>query len=125
MCDTPGFEDTNGPEVDISNGIGIKKAINQCKSVRPVVLISGKSIGDSGGPLKELAHIIVGMIKDCIASLNYIFTKFEAHEKSGMIALLEQIRKTLTLEDKLDTSFVKFFTDLCHISKQNYLCLIH
>ncbi|CAF4036388.1 unnamed protein product, partial [Rotaria sp. Silwood2] len=27
LCNTPGFEDTSGPEVDIANGIGIVKAI--------------------------------------------------------------------------------------------------
>ncbi|CAF5166881.1 unnamed protein product, partial [Rotaria sp. Silwood1] len=46
LCDTPGFEDTNGPEVDIANGIGVVRAVKGCKSVKPVVLISYKSIGD-------------------------------------------------------------------------------
>ncbi|ETO00533.1 hypothetical protein RFI_36907, partial [Reticulomyxa filosa] len=36
LCDTPGFEDTNGPEVDVANGIGIIKALQTCKSVKPV-----------------------------------------------------------------------------------------
>ena len=40
LCDTPGFGDTNGPEVDIANGIGVIRAIQNCKSVRPIVLIS-------------------------------------------------------------------------------------
>ncbi|CAF3375314.1 unnamed protein product, partial [Rotaria sp. Silwood2] len=46
LCDTPGFDDTSGVEVDIANGIGIVKAIKGCKRVKPVVLISYKSIGD-------------------------------------------------------------------------------
>ncbi|ETN98286.1 hypothetical protein RFI_39224, partial [Reticulomyxa filosa] len=36
LCDTPGFEDTNGPEVDVANGIGIIKALQTCKTVKPV-----------------------------------------------------------------------------------------
>ncbi|CAF5032768.1 unnamed protein product, partial [Rotaria sp. Silwood1] len=38
LCDSPGFEDTSGPEVDIANGVGIVKAIKGCVSVKPVVL---------------------------------------------------------------------------------------
>ena len=40
LCDTPGFGDTAGPEVDIANGIGIINAIKGSKSVRPVILVS-------------------------------------------------------------------------------------
>ncbi|ETN98121.1 hypothetical protein RFI_39396, partial [Reticulomyxa filosa] len=36
LCDTPGFEDTNGPEVDVANCIGVIKALQTCKSVKPV-----------------------------------------------------------------------------------------
>ncbi|CAF3762063.1 unnamed protein product, partial [Rotaria sp. Silwood1] len=31
LCDSPGFEDTSGPEVDIANGVGIVKAIKGCR----------------------------------------------------------------------------------------------
>ena len=27
ICDSPGFEDTQGPEVDIANGVGVVKGI--------------------------------------------------------------------------------------------------
>jgi hypothetical protein len=40
LCDSPGFEDTNGSEVDIANGIGIIRGISKCSSVRPVILLS-------------------------------------------------------------------------------------
>ena len=46
LCDTPGFEDTRGVEVDIANGVSIVRAIRECRSVKPVVLISYRSIGD-------------------------------------------------------------------------------
>jgi hypothetical protein len=46
LCDTPGFEDSNGAEVDIANGISVIKAILNCKSVRIVLVISDKSRGD-------------------------------------------------------------------------------
>jgi len=31
LVDTPGFEDTQGVEVDISNGIGVIQAVKQAK----------------------------------------------------------------------------------------------
>ena len=34
FCDTPGFNDNRGVEVDISNAIGIKLAIRACKNVK-------------------------------------------------------------------------------------------
>ena len=40
LCDTPGWFDNRGPEIDISNGLGVIKAIQGCKSVMPVILIS-------------------------------------------------------------------------------------
>ena len=46
LVDTPGFEDTNGAEVDIANAIGLISAIRKCKSIKPVLMISYKSIGD-------------------------------------------------------------------------------
>ena len=52
VCDTPGFDDNNGPEVDISNGIGIYKCISGAASVRPVFLISRSGIEE--GNLKAV-----------------------------------------------------------------------
>ncbi|UJR17602.1 hypothetical protein I4U23_004498 [Adineta vaga] len=60
LCDTPGFEDTNGPEVDVANGISIVRAIRQCHSVKPVVLVSYKSLGDRFEGLKSLTHLLEG-----------------------------------------------------------------
>ena len=40
ICDSPGFGDTAGAEVDIANSIGIIEAIKLCKNVRPVILVS-------------------------------------------------------------------------------------
>ncbi len=38
ILDTPGSEDTESNEVDLSNGLGILKAIHGTKSVIPVIL---------------------------------------------------------------------------------------
>jgi len=64
LCDSPGFDDTTGAEVDIANWIGIVEAIKWCKSVRPVVLSSALSVGDKGEGIKKLAHILVWMVSN-------------------------------------------------------------
>ncbi len=40
LVDTAGFEDTDGPERDIANGIGNVEALKGCRNVRPVILFS-------------------------------------------------------------------------------------
>ena len=43
LCDTPGFGETRGVEVDVANGLGVVRAIAEAKSVK-ILLIVG--IGD-------------------------------------------------------------------------------
>ena len=40
ICDTAGFGDNRGPEIDIANGIGLTRAIHLSRSVRPVIVMS-------------------------------------------------------------------------------------
>ena len=62
LCDTPGFEDTEGPEVDITNNIGIVEALNNCKSVKILALSSDRNLGDTGQDIQNLPHILIKMI---------------------------------------------------------------
>ena len=48
ICDSPGFGDTAGVEVDIANGFCIIQVIKESITVRPVFLFSFKRIGDRG-----------------------------------------------------------------------------
>ena len=45
-CDSPGFEDSAGCEVDISNSISIQTFLMSCASVKLVVVISQRKVGD-------------------------------------------------------------------------------
>ena len=122
LCDSPGFEDMNGPEVDIANGIGIVKAIKGCKSVKPVVLISFKSIGDRCDGVKDLAHAVVGLIpgiQDHLRSFSYLFTKFPSEEKATVHDLLKDVNKRLREEEKLDISFTNILKDMLQKTRRN------
>lgn len=53
LVDTPGFGDTQGAEVDISNTLGIIQSVSKCSEVYPVFLFSIKSSGDRSELLKR------------------------------------------------------------------------
>ena len=44
ICDTPGFADNRGIEIDLANGIGMLDALSSVNSARIVVLMSKSSI---------------------------------------------------------------------------------
>lgn len=64
LCDTPGFDDTEGAEIDIANGIGIIMAIKNSKSVIPAILISQHSIGNRFEELKRIMQLLIGMLEN-------------------------------------------------------------
>ena len=115
LCDSPGFEDTNGPEVDIANGIGIVKAIRGCQSVKPVVLISYRSIGDNFQGLKSLTHLLAGFIpgiQDQIRAFSYLFTRYPEAERNTIHASLVDINQRLNDEERADGGFMNLFRDM-------------
>ncbi|KAL4441131.1 hypothetical protein ABPG74_002081 [Tetrahymena malaccensis] len=123
LCDSPSFDDTAGPEVDIANGLGIVEAIKLCKSVRPVILLSFKSMGDRGQGIKQLAPILVGFVKqieDKLSSFSYLFSKFP--ENYNINSELINIKKSLdqNAEEKSDKAFVSLFEDM--IDKTSKSC---
>jgi hypothetical protein len=81
LCDTPGFFDTAGAAVDIANGIGMINAIKRAKSVKPIIVVSAKMVGEKFEGIKELGKIISELFENyqrepegnCTA---FIFNKF-------------------------------------------------
>jgi energy-coupling factor transporter ATP-binding protein EcfA2 len=105
LCDTPGFEDTRGAEIDIANGISIIRAIHKCRKVKPVVLISYKSIGDRFEGVRKLTHLLARLmpgISQQINTFSYIFTKYPSQERGTIHASLENISSTLNEQEKSD-----------------------
>jgi hypothetical protein len=45
LVDTPGSGDTQNAEVDISNSIGIIKAVKKASEVHPVIIFSYRNMG--------------------------------------------------------------------------------
>ncbi|MBX9585798.1 MAG: hypothetical protein K2X50_00940 [Gammaproteobacteria bacterium] len=126
ICDTPGFEDTQGAEVDIANAIGVVEAVRGAKTVRPVVLISNKSIGDRCELLKELAHLLVrtvANIKDHLDAFTFLFTKYSSDELSQVYAELKNLKSHLSSEDKSDKSLMALFESMLFSTEDGALGL--
>ncbi|CAF0828795.1 unnamed protein product [Adineta steineri] len=126
LCDSPGFEDTSGAEVDIANGLGIVKAIKGCKSVKPIILNSSKSIGDKCEGLKKLTYVLVGMIpniQDHIKAFSYIFTKYTQKEGKTIHAYLVDINNKLKDEEKSDISYTIVLKDMLIKTRKDPLVL--
>ena len=119
LCDSPGFDDTNGPEVDIANGHGIARVIKNCKSVRPIILISAEDYAASRMKgLKSLTQIIIGMLnnpKEYVSSFSYLFTKFHGEDKNNAQVKIKALVDSI-IEDpnqNNDESFSLFLQELC------------
>ena len=122
LCDSPGFGDTGGPEVDIAIGLGIIEAIKSCKSVKPVILFSYLSMEDRGEGIRKMAHLLVNMVVDIYDKLNafsYFFTKFPA--TTDIHATLLNIKKHVDTneEERSDESFNALFTDMLEKTEED------
>ncbi|KAL4505988.1 hypothetical protein ABPG72_013749 [Tetrahymena utriculariae] len=112
ICDTPGFNDSEGKESDIANLTGITKCISVCNSIKPIVLISEKQISDRGQGIKHLANIIKRMVnpqqnfKHLIDKFLFIFSKYQKDEdKKQLYNILKNIFENLNTEEKKDLEF--------------------
>lgn len=65
ICDSPGFGDSAGVEVDIANGVGMINALHGARSVRVVVILPYDSlIGDRMAGAVKMGSIISNLFYD-------------------------------------------------------------
>jgi hypothetical protein len=98
ICDTPGFGDTAGPEVNIANSVGLQKALNKCKNARILMLISDRSIGSRSKGLREFVLRLGAMFSNLVTdednlknNFAYLFTQTSLSEED----LCEDIKNAL------------------------------
>ncbi|ETN99574.1 hypothetical protein RFI_37896, partial [Reticulomyxa filosa] len=123
LCDTPGFEDTNGPEVDVANGMGIIKALQTCKSVKPVVLISYTALGNRMSCVRELVLTLVRVIQpiqDHLSAFAYVFTKFPDDQKQSIHALVNDTYNNIQEEEK-DEGYRVLLAHIAEQTEENVL----
>jgi energy-coupling factor transporter ATP-binding protein EcfA2 len=93
LVDTPGFNDTEGIEYDIANGWGVVRAIQQAKSVRPVLVINAESLGDRFRSLSDVLDTATRMTRDSndavdFAPFQYLFTHCSDRESKKIFRKL-------------------------------------
>jgi len=124
ICDTPGFDDTRGPEVDVANGIGLIRAISKSKSVRLVILISGQGMGDKCDGLRDIVHTLVRMlptIEDHLESVSYVFGKCSPDQKKNIHGYFKSLQQNLNEEEEGDDAFCQLINDMVQKTKKEIL----
>lgn len=102
--DSPGFEDTNGLEVDIATSIMIAQVAKQCKSLRFVILINYASLIETrGDAMRAVLKIIRTFVQD-----------FEARKKS--FAFLFSHTNEFFSQDSKEASW-HLHNEIVHIHK--------
>jgi hypothetical protein len=94
IVDTPGFGDTQSIEVDISNSIGIIKAVREANSVYPVFIFSKHNMGARSHVINQIIDYYSCMIKNLdsnIKSINFFFSHF--HLECDIGSYLHEINK--------------------------------
>ncbi|ETO08398.1 hypothetical protein RFI_28991 [Reticulomyxa filosa] len=121
LCDTPGFDDTNGAEVDVANGIGIVRALQDCACVKPVVLISYTAQGNRMSCIKDLARTLVAIIPsiaDHLSAFSYVFTKWPQDQVKSIHALIKDILRDMQQKDEADEGYQAILGDIAKKTKR-------
>jgi energy-coupling factor transporter ATP-binding protein EcfA2 len=90
VCDTPSFGDHETIEEIIANSLGLVRAVHKAKTVRPIFVLSRDEIGfrDRFNAYPQILSILCRLLStDVDANLepfNFIFTKYEAKNVSGL-----------------------------------------
>ena len=81
IVDTPGFGDTQGHEVDISNSIGIIRSVSKTNKVYPLVIFNKQNQGGRCEIMKEQISFYLGMIRemngDNKGAFNFYFSHYD------------------------------------------------
>jgi len=107
LVDAPGYGDTAGPEVDITNGVAILQTLAKCESVRILALIGRPNLGNRNEGVSDLARVLANMVKgveDRLGAFSYYFTKFpELFDTNSMLKSLKEARRSQNIcEDAVD-----------------------
>ena len=129
LCDSPGFDDSAGAEVDVANGLGIVKAVENAKSVKILLAIGYGDIDQAR--MKGIKNVAVNLsnivpnYQDFLedGSIQVFFTKLkDEHRNESMVK--EWISQGLTdMTENDDTG--PAFELLQHILEQEPLIMLH
>ena len=115
LCDSPGFKDTRGAEVDIANGVGMARAMRATKSVKPVIVISADLFGSRMDGFTDICNILVKFISDLktnVKSFTYVFTKVPLGDQDQILPKINHKLKSLEAQERSNENFVCLLEDI-------------
>ena len=102
ICDTPGFNDTKGPVMEISNGYGTVAAVQGASSIKPVVVINHRTMdGDRFAPLRQIVSNVIAMMGGGgsrsidFSPFAYVFTHCDDRTKRHIAAQISFFLKNI------------------------------
>jgi len=98
--DTPGFEDTDGEEVDIATSAMLGQVAKKCQSIRFVVMINYVSLlEDRGGAMRSILKFMRNFVDDFDANKrSFLFLFSHADEIKDIPESLEGAKRSLLNE---------------------------
>ena len=120
--DCPGFEDSAGYEVEISNKIATIEALREAKKLHIVVLLNQNNLATKGEGIKVLAETVSSITIDYMEAQNgisFLFNNFNEEELDTFHATMEGLHKNVKAESKefLGENSHTFFEHLKFVSK--------
>ena len=81
ICDSPGFGDNRSAEIDISNSIILKRSVDCCLGIKPIVIVN-KDMGPRKELFSRLTQTLVKLLPDqskIQENVTYLFTGYESN----------------------------------------------
>ncbi len=121
ICDSPGFGDNAGVEVDIANGVGMISALYGASSVRVVVLLAYEAlVSNRMKGATEIGEIISNLFHDfsnVLGSITFLFNKVPKNQITAIPNLIEDKINQLTEIEKANEKLNIFLGELLEQSK--------
>lgn len=114
LCDTPGFGDTGGLEVDLANGVGVVSALQESRSIRPFILFSKEDAGARWEGIKTMCTTLANLFGNSIEhieSFAYGFTRF-SDDDDDVYEMLQNKQKNMAAEDSSIPFYKAFVKDM-------------
>ena len=112
--DTPGFKDTQGSTIEVSNTHGAAYAIKALKDARFVLILSGKDQGSRNTGILEMTEIInnlfpnYSLVKD---SVIIMFNRYAEKDIKSMKDVLTNVWKSLPSTKQSNQNMRNIFDD--------------
>ncbi|KAL7556250.1 hypothetical protein ACA910_003259 [Epithemia clementina (nom. ined.)] len=130
FLDSPGFQDTDGPELDIATSVVLSQVAKRARSLRFVILIRYISLlEDRGGAVKDILKLVRAFVQDFEQSrlaFVFLFTHTNEIARNEQKYTLEAARKGLldevitTMDGTKDAELWQVLNYMAKCLERNY-----